>query len=100
MDHMTRNAVRSLMDAREAASFDRLESDLDYQKVCKEQENSEEWVEALYRQRFEKSERIAVRRHYEGEVHKTNYKIQEAYIQGLRDCFFLIGFLSGNEVRI
>lgn len=99
MTSMTRDALRSLISAREEVAFNRLEQNPDYQEVCKQQEKSEEMVEGLY-QRFEKSERIAIRRHYEGEVHKTNYEIKEAYLQGLCDCFRILGFLIGNEVRI
>lgn len=99
MDNMTRDAVRSLIGAREEFALRRLDSDLDYQGICKRQKKSEETVEELL-ERFEKEERITVRRHYEGEVEKTNCEIKVAYIQGLRDCFRLFGFLSGNEVRI
>lgn len=99
MDNMTREALRSLIGAREEQALRRLETDLDYQEVCKQQEKSEAVVEELY-QKFEKADRVTVRRHYEGELHKTNYEIKTAYIQGLRDCFLLFCFLSGNEVRI
>lgn len=99
MDNMTRNAVRTLIGAREEISFQRLNDDLDYQEVCRQQEKSEEVVEELYQQ-FEKPDRLTIRRHYEGEVYKTSFQLKEAYIQGLRDCFSLVHFLSGNEVRL
>ena len=99
MDNMTRNAVRTLMGAREETAFRHLEYDTDYQEICKQQKKSEEIVEELYQQ-FEKPDRLTIRRHYEGEIYKTSFQIKEAYIQGLRDCFSLVHFLSGSEVRL
>lgn len=99
MTNMTRDALRSLIGAREEVALNRLDNNFEYQKVCDQQEKSEEVVEELLQQ-FEKLDRITIRRHYESEVHKTNYEIKAAYIQGLRDCFSLFGFLMGNEVCI
>lgn len=99
MTTKTRDALRSLIGAREDLALKELEQNLAYLSVCKEQKKTEEMVEELLL-RFEKPDRMAIRRHYEGEVHKSNYELKAAYIQGLRDCFLLFGFLSGNEVYI
>lgn len=91
MDRMTCDVLRSLIGARENFALTKLDNNLEYQSVCRNQGKSAETVEEQY-QRFEKADRITIRRHYEGEIQKTNYQIKEAYIQGLRDCFCLISF--------
>ncbi len=50
-------------------------------------------VEALYH-RFDKPDRLLIRRHYEGEEYRSNLQMDEIYKQGLRDCFQLCAFLS------
>ena len=99
MDLSTRDAIRSFIASREEMAFKRLNINCKYQQITDRQEESREMVERLYQQ-FEKSERSDIRRHYEGEVEKLNYELSEVYIQGLQDCFKIIGFLSGNEVQI
>ena len=99
MDNVTRDGMRSLIGAREDFALRQLDRNLEYQQVCERQDKSEKTVDELF-ERFEKEERITICRHYEGDVEKTNYEIKAAYIQGLRDCFRLFGFLSGNEVQI
>ena len=99
MDLSTREAIRAFIEAREEFSFKRLDNNREYQQLSERQEKSREMVEKYY-QNFEKSDRIAIRSHYEGEMEKTDYELIEVYIQGLQDCFSIIGFLSGNEVQI
>ncbi|MDR1630202.1 MAG: hypothetical protein LBS36_08340 [Oscillospiraceae bacterium] len=99
MDDTTRRAARSLIGAREELVFHTLKQDPEYQELCQQQEESGEAVEILL-QKLEKDERRAIHSYYDGEIHKTGYQITGAYLQGLRDCFHLIGFLNGNEVRI
>jgi len=82
MANMTRDALRSLIGSRVDIALERLEEKLEYLKICKEQEESGEIVEEFYQQ-FEKSDRITIRRHYEGEVEKTNLEIKEVYLQGI-----------------
>lgn len=94
MDNETLQAVNALIFTREDAAFDRLEKDAAYEAVCAQQDKTEKMVEEYY-QRFEKSERIAIRRHYEEETRKQNLELKAVYIQGLRDCFQLCAFLSG-----
>lgn len=99
MDDTTREALRSLITARKEIAYNRIKEDPAYSEVCRQQNESEKTVEALYR-RFDKAEQTAIRDHYEGEVHKTNFELDEVYRQGLYDCFRLIGILNGNGVRL
>lgn len=99
MNETTRDALRSLIDAREDFALKQLEKDPEYLSVCQEQEKTEKIVDELL-MKLEKPDRITIRRHYEGELNKTDYEIKAAYIQGLRDCFSLLDFLTGNEVCI
>lgn len=96
---MTHDAVYSLIDAREEVALRNLQNNEDYQTLCKQQAQSEEVIEALF-QRFEQTEYKTIRRHYEGELQKMDFEIKHAYVQGLRDCFILFRFLSGNEVHL
>lgn len=99
MTSMTRDALRSLIGAREDIALKRLGENQEYLRICKEQEHSEEVVEELYQQ-LEKSDRITIRRHYEGEIQKANFESKEAYLQGLRDCFKLFVFLGDFESEV
>lgn len=93
MANMTRDALRSLIGSRVDIALERLEEKLEYLKICKEQEESGEIVEEFY-QKFEKSDRITIRRHYEGEVEKTNLKSKKSIYRGL---FKLFAFLGDEE---
>ncbi len=100
MTEQTRLAFGTLLTSREETAYNRLKENPQFLEVCAQQAKSEEMVEELYQQ-FEKTYRIAIRRHYEGEVHKTNFEIKAVYLQGLRDCFKLLAFLSDqSEVQL
>ena len=88
-----RMIFKSLINKREEIACNRLKDNQQYLEVCKQQSKTEDMVEELYR-RFEKEERIFIRRHYEGETHKQSLEIDEVYLQGLRDSFKLIAFLG------
>ena len=96
---MTRQALRSLIVSREELALKRLAENPDYLEICEKQKQSEGIIEELYQQ-FEKSDRITIRRHYEGEVHKKNLEYKEVYLQGLRDCFRLFTFLGDEEREV
>lgn len=99
MDNMTRSALLSLLVAREEAAFRRLAGNREYQALCEEQKKSEETVHALF-ERFTPSELDTIQNHYEGEGNKSTYEMEEAYFQGMCDCFSLFSFLSGREMRL
>lgn len=87
-------AIKSLIAERQEIAYKRLQGNIAYQDICYRQGESEKTVEALYHDRFTKEERIAIRRHYEGENEKEFYETNEIYIQGFKDCFRLIIFLG------
>lgn len=88
------NGIKSFMAERQEIAYKRLQGNRAYQDVFYKQDESEKIVEALYHDRFTKEERIAIRRHYEGENEKEFYEMNEVYIQGFKDCFRLIIFLG------
>ena len=99
MTNETRQMLRALIASREEFAWNNLKENSEYLEVCKEQDKSEKVVEELY-QRFDKEDRITICRHYEGEIHKQNFEIKELYIQGLRDGFQLLTFLSGSHSEV
>ena len=99
MTNMTQDALGSLLDVREDAALSKLKQDPKYLSVCREQKESQKIVEDLLGP-LEQSARNTIRDHFEGEIYKTTFEIKAAYIQGLRDCYRLFGFLAGNDVRI
>lgn len=94
MTKMTRDALGSLITARIEFALSQLEQDPEYLEVCNQQKKTEDSVDELLGQ-FEKSDRITIRRHYEGETKKTNCELKAAYIQGLRDHYGFINFSMG-----
>ena len=93
MDDEKYNMLKMLVNMRQEAIFSRLNSNPRYLEVCVRQEKTEDKVEELFR-RFKKDERIAIRRHYEGELEKQSFESDEAYLQGLRDCAQFLMFLG------
>lgn len=93
MTKMTRDALGSLITARIEFALNQLDQDSEYIELCNQQKKTEETAQELLNQ-LEKPDRITIRRHYEGELRKTNREIEAAYIQGLRDHSELIEFLS------
>ena len=96
MTKMTAEAIGSLILARQDWACTRLDENREYKFLREQQKQSEKMVEELY-QCFDKNEQRSIRRHYEGEILLENFRLDEVYIQGLRDGFELIAFLSGRE---
>ena len=90
-------ALRQIIFDRLHVIYKQLKYDVQYQEVCEQQRKSEAEAEALLH-KLEKSERITIRNHYEGEVNKANIELEEAYIQGLRDCVQALIFLGVLDV--
>ena len=88
----------SLIDSRLEIALQRLDSNISYREQCREQEVSGEAAEELLH-KLTKEERIAVRRHYEGETARTGYELNEAYVQGLRDCIRALIFLGAFNAQ-
>jgi len=95
MTKQTLEAIRSLICSREELALNRLKNNSQYSSICEQQDNTQKIVEKLYEQ-FKEEERIAIRRHYEGENRKIAFEIYEIYMQGLRDCYRLITFLNAR----
>lgn len=91
----TRQALGALFDSRDNLVWNRLKENPQYLELCRRQDESEKEVEELLH-RFEKHDRITIRRHYEGEAEQESIASKELYVQGLRDCFKLITFLGGS----
>lgn len=94
----TREALETLLSDRQDAAYHRLLEKREYRELCREQKETQKAVEALYRQ-LDKDDRLTISRHYEGEDYKTGMLLDETYLQGLQDCFWLIGLLSGRGAR-
>jgi len=93
MTDSERRMLGSVIDSRLEIAMKRLEHNTEYLEQCLRQEKSGEAAEELLH-KLAKEERIAVRRHYEGETAKTGLELNEAYIQGLRDSVKILAFLG------
>ena len=91
--------LNTFIDSRLEFALKRLDDNPAYQEQCRQQGESEEVAENILH-KLEKHERIAVRRHYEGETAKVCFELDEAYLQGLRDCVKLFAFLEIFSVGI
>jgi len=98
-DEMTNKEYRSILtlvgESKELA-YKRLKNNPCYMMLDERQRQTEEVVEAMYRERFTKDERLAIRRHYEGETEKCSIEDDEVYFQGLKDGFQLVLGLLAN----
>ncbi|MDR1631033.1 MAG: hypothetical protein LBS36_12610 [Oscillospiraceae bacterium] len=99
MNNLTRIAVRALIAEREDLVFQNLKHNPEYQAVVRQQKARVQAIAVLL-QKLEQNGGVSIHEHCEGEIQKTGYEITGAYLQGLHDCFHLIGFLNGNEVRL
>lgn len=99
MTNSERKILREFVSGRLDIMFDRLKDNTGYIEICEQQKISEEIADELL-QKLEKDERITVRRHYEGEVIKTGIEIDEAYLQGLRDCVKILSLLGVFSVEV
>lgn len=93
MTDSERKVLREFVSGRLSIMFNRLKDNTRYLEVCEQQNKSEDEAEELLH-KLEKPDRITIRRHYEGEVIKTGIEIDEAYIQGLRDCVRILSLLG------
>ena len=99
MTETTSEAFYSFVNERQEYACTRLRKDADYNRLCERQKQSEEIVEELY-QHFDEDEYLSIVQHYEGETDLENCRLDAVYIQGLRDCFELITFLSDEEDEV
>jgi hypothetical protein len=93
MEGTERKALQSFIDLRIDAAISRLRGNLRYLEVCEKQEETGVRIEELY-QRFEKDDRLFIRRYYEDETLKTGLEFDEIYFQGLKDGISILKFLG------
>lgn len=96
MTNETRQTIGALISARQDCAFRRLQHNAEYVNLVSSQDRSEQLVEEYY-QRFDKADRVFIRRHYEGEKFKESLELDEIYLQGLRDSFRLCAFFLGLQ---
>jgi len=90
--------INGLIDSRLEIAWQRLDENTVYQEQCRQQKISGQAAEGLLN-KLAKAERLTIRRHYEGETAKNSLELNEAYIQGLRDCLnalILLGAFSAG----
>lgn len=85
--------LKTLVNMREEIAFKRLKDNTRYLEICVQQEKTEIMVEELLH-RFEKDDRIFIRRHYEGETAKHGFELEAVYLQGMRDSAKVLAFLG------
>ena len=93
MESAERKALQSITDLRIGIAVSRLKVNPQYAEICERQEKAEARVEELY-QRFEKEERLFIRRYYEDETLKSSLEFDEIYFQGLKDGINVLKFLG------
>ncbi|MDL2258159.1 hypothetical protein LJC42_03240 [Eubacteriales bacterium OttesenSCG-928-K08] len=96
MNDNEKKIVKTLIDSRYTVALERLKENPQYAKVCQQQEVSGEAADTLLH-KLEKDERITVRRHFEGETHKTGFELDAVYLQGISDCLRALVFLAVFE---
>jgi len=93
MEATERKALQAFIDLRIDAAISRLRRNRRYVEICEKQEETGIRIEELY-QRFEKEDRLFIRRYYEEETLKTGLEFDEIYFQGLKDGISVLKFLG------
>lgn len=88
-----RKTYKEFVIARIEVALQRLHNNPMYMEWSRKQDASGEKVEKLLH-KLSKKERIAIRRHYEGEIVRENFELDETYLQGMRDCVQIFSFLN------
>lgn len=89
----SRVCCRELLSSRIGLALARASKNPAYRDICCQQEESARKAEAILSS-LEKEKRLVIRRHYEGETEKENQELLEAYLQGMRDCLYILGVLD------
>lgn len=92
-------AYKNFVIARIENALTRLRSNPAYMERCHRQEKSEEKIGKLL-QKLKKHERITIHRHYEGEMVKQSFELDEVYLQGMRDCMQILSFLNALDTEV
>ncbi|MCL2055136.1 MAG: hypothetical protein FWG90_11985 [Oscillospiraceae bacterium] len=89
--------IYELISERQDTALKRTLKNKEYVDLCNHQKSSEKSIENLYKKHLEKSEQIEIREHYEREIERRSYELNDIYLQGLRDAFKLLLFLSETD---
>ena len=93
MTNTERQALREFIGSRQDIALNRLVDNTQYQEMCQRQgKTSADADNAL--EKLEKEDRITIRRHYEGEMERTSFELDEVYLQGLRDSVKILALLG------
>lgn len=93
MTSMTKEMLLTLLTSRIDLALDLVSENPEYLTVCKQQGKTKHEVDGLF-ERFSREEHGIIKNYYEGETHKGTFEIRAAYLQGMRDCYAILGLLS------
>lgn len=93
MTSMTKEMLLTLLTSRIDLALDLVSENPEYLTVCKQQGKSQHEVDELF-ERCSREEKRLIERYNEGETHKETFEIRAAYLQGMRDCYAILGLLS------
>lgn len=93
MTETNQELFETFVDSRLALVLNRLRAAPHFWELHKKQEERAEIVNELLH-KLEKEERIAIRRYYDEELAIEHEETLAAYVQGLRDCIHMLGFLG------
>jgi len=86
--------ITLLINERSENALLRIKDNPRYKEICKRQDKSNAIVERLYDTHFNDQEKNIIVEHYEGELDKRVIETDDAYLQGLTDCFKFLKFLE------
>lgn len=96
---MKQNPYRVFIMERVEAALFRCRENPAYMERCRQQDASGEVVDGLLKKLKEK-ERRTICRHYEGEIVKQNFELDETYLQGMRDCIYILSCLDAFQREV
>ena len=86
--------MREIIGSRtELAVLNLRDSNPRYKEVHEAQEKNWESIKSIL-SKLEREDHLAVTRYYEDEVHKSCFELDEAYLQGVKDCPRVLRFFN------
>lgn len=99
MTDTIQNPYRDFITERIEVALFRCRENPAYIERCRQQNESEEAVDSLL-EKLKKKERRTIRRHYEGEIVRENFELDETYLQGMRDCIYILSCLGAFQREV
>ncbi len=96
---MEKNAYKMFIISRIEVSLQQLKNDSEYQECYRQQGASGDVVDELLR-KLNEDDRLTIQRHYEGQTVKENYELDNAYIQGGKDCLYALSYLGAFQMML